>query len=255
MQTPIGVQIWSLKNLLQVNPQATLEKIALAGYSFIEPAGFNVQERTMQGFYPVLFKQMAGDLGLDIVSGHFRFNKEDCHIACNCAAEMGMKYLVHFFLETDFEQTIDKYKEAALYLNYIAETAKSFGLQLAYHNHAHEFKPIDGIVPFDILLQRTNPALVSFQIDLGWMAVANHSPQQYFIKYPSRFPLWHLRDIDSQTKKSTSLGCGVVDFKAIYAEKEMSGLQYAIVEISSDTENPLEKILNSYDVVHEVFCL
>ncbi len=253
MQVPLGVQVWSVRNKLHDNAGAVFSRLAAAGYTFIEPAGFNITEKTMQGFLLSELKQMAGNHGLEIISGHFHFSVETAHAVCEAAVQMGMKYIVRSFFQNEVLQNTDYYKQAADTLNHMGETAKMYGLQLAYHNHAHEFDAINGILPFDMLLEKTDPELVSFQADLGWMVYAGHSPQEYFKKHPGRFPLWHLRDIDAETKKSTAIGGGMVPFKSIFAEKEKAGLKYAMVEMSSDTEDPLEKIIDSYAVLNNGF--
>ena len=249
LKTPLGAQVWALRNVLQNNAEAVFEKLAIAGFSGIEPAGFDINEGTMQGFKPAELKQMAGYEGLQVISGHFHFEVEDASAVCGCAAEMGMKYVVRSFLKNEFVQSLDQYKAAADTLNDIGETAKMYGLQLAYHNHAHELVPIDGLLPFDILLEKTDPELVSFQADLGWMAYAGQLPQEYFKKHPGRFSLWHLRDIDAETQKSTTIGTGMVDFKSACAESAVAGLKYAFVEMGSDTLDPLTKIIDSYAAI------
>ncbi|GAB3413770.1 sugar phosphate isomerase/epimerase family protein [Niabella aquatica] len=253
MKIPLGAQVWSLRNQLNDNAGVVFNKLAAAGYTFIEPAGFNITEKTMQGFLLPELKRMAGYHGLEIISGHFHFGVEEAHAVCEAAVQMGMKYIVRSFFQNEVNPNTDYYKQAADALNHIGETAEIYGLQLAYHNHAHEFDAINGILPFDLLLQNTDPELVSFQADLGWMVYAGQLPQEYFKKHPGRFPLWHLRDIDADTKKSTAMGEGMVPFKSIFAEKEKAGLKYAMVEMSSDIENPLGKMLDSYTILNKQF--
>ncbi|MCH5600608.1 sugar phosphate isomerase/epimerase family protein [Niabella ginsengisoli] len=253
MQIKTGAQVWALRNLLQENADATLEKLATAGYSFIEPAGFDVQNRTVQNFTPSKLKKLANAYGLDIVSGHFYFDLGNATIACEVASELGMKYIVHSYFKDQIDQNIESYQKAAEQLNRMGEVAKSYGLQLAYHNHAHEFENLNGKIPFDVLIENTVPDLVAFQPDLGWMIYADANPVDYFTKHPQRFPLWHLRDID-KTKQSTTIGNGLVAFKSIFTEKENAGLQYAIVEMASGTEDILSKMLISYRFINKDLC-
>lgn len=253
MQVPLGVQTWSLRNLLDKNPEAIFEQLATVGYTFIEPAGFNITENTIQGFKPLALKQLANDQGLQVISGHFQFDVAEAHAACELAVKMGMQYIIRSFFQNEISQSPDYYKQAADALNHMGEIAKMYSMQLAYHNHAHEFDTINGIVPFDILLGNSDPQYVVFQADLGWMVYAGRNPNDYFEKHPGRFPLWHLRDIDAETKKSTLIGEGVVPFQSIFAEKEKAGLQYGIVEMSSHIEKPLEKIIDSYPVLSKGF--
>ncbi len=251
MQIPLGAQTWSLRSLLNDNPEAVFRRLAVAGYSFIEPAGFNVLENTMQGFEPLVLKQLANDQGLQIISGHFQFDAEQAHAVCEAAVKMGMKYIVRSFFQNEVVSTPAYYRRAAHLLNQVGETAASYGLQLGYHNHAHEFEPMEGLLPFDILLEHTDPRWVVFQPDLGWMVYAGRDPVVYFERYPGRFPIWHLRDLDAAPRKSTAIGRGDVPFSSFFSGKEMAGLQYAIVEMGSDTAGPLERIEESWEAVRK----
>lgn len=249
MKPATGAQLWSLRNVLLQEPEATFEKLAAAGYTLVEPAGFNISELTIQGFKPGELKTLANSHGLQMVSAHFQFSVEEAPVACHCAASTDIKYIVRSFFSNELEQTQDAYKKAAQSLNQMGATASAFGLQLAYHNHAHEFSPIDGVVPFDILLDNTDPDLVVFQPDLGWLGVAGQDLVQLFRRYPGRFPLWHLRDVNAETQRSTAIGSGTIDFQPAFASRDLAGLQYAIVEMASDTEDPLGKILTSHKAI------
>ncbi|WP_114792139.1 sugar phosphate isomerase/epimerase [Niabella yanshanensis] len=249
MKPATGAQLWSLRNVLREEPEATFEKLAKAGYTVAEPAGFNISDLTIQGFKPEELKSLANDQGLQMVSAHFQFSTEDALTACDCAASIGIKYIIRSFFSNEIEQNSEAYKRAAEALNQMGATAKSFGLQLAYHNHAHEFELVNGVLLFDILLAHTDPELVVFQPDLGWLGYAGHDPVQLFEKYPGRFPLWHLRDIDAETRKTTAVGRGTIDFKSAIANRELAGLEYAIVEMASDVVDPLGEILSSHKII------
>ncbi len=253
MKPATGAQLWSLRNVLQQEPEATFEKLAVAGYSVVETAGFNTGELTIQGFKPRTLKKLAADHGVKIISGHFQLDLNSAPIVCEQAAQLGMKYFVVFNLRDELKLSQEGYKAAANELNKVGEIASSYGIKVGYHNHAHEFSEIDGVMPFDILLDYTNPDLVIFQPDLGWLGYAGQDPVTIFQKYPGRFPIWHLRDIDRVTKKSAAIGSGMIDFKSPISSQSLAGLEYAIVEMASDTEDPLGKILSSRQVIETWF--
>ncbi|MGE9312028.1 sugar phosphate isomerase/epimerase family protein [Niabella sp. CJ426] len=253
MKPATGAQLWSLRNLLLEEPGATFKKLAAAGYTVVEPAGFNISELTIQGFKPEELKNLANDQGLQMVSAHFQFSVKEASTISDRAASMGIKYIVRSFFSNELEQTQDTYKKAAQSLNQMGAIAKAFDLQLAYHNHAHEFEVVDGILLFDILLDYTDPDLVVFQPDLGWLGYAGQEPVNIFQKYPGRFPIWHLRDIDPVTKRSVAIGSGIIDFQSTFANRDLAGLEYAIVEMASDTEDPLGKILSSRQAIETLF--
>lgn len=253
MKPATGAQLWALRNVLREHPKATFEKLAKAGYTLVEPAGFNISDLTIQGFKPEVLTKLANDHGFKIISGHFQLDLNSAPVVCEHAVQLGMKYFVVFNLRDELKLSQESYKAAANELNRVGEIASSYGIKVAYHNHAHEFSKIDGVLPFDILLDYTDPELVVFQPDLGWLGVAGQNPVRLFERYPGRFPLWHLRDIDAETKKTTAVGEGMIDFQPAIASRELAGLEYAIVEMASDTEGPLEKILSSHQVIEHWF--
>ncbi len=249
MKPATGAQLWALRDVLREHPKATFEKLAKAGYTVVEPAGFNISDLTIQGFKPEELTKLATDHGFKIISGHFQLDLNSAPVVCEHAVQLGMKYFVVFNLRDELKLSQESYKAAANELNRVGEIASSYGIKVAYHNHAHEFSKIDGVLPFDILLDYTDPELVVFQPDLGWLCVAGQNPVRLFERYPGRFPLWHLRDIDPVTKRSVTIGSGMIDFKSALSGQNLAGLEYAIVEMSSDTEDPLGKILASHKVI------
>jgi len=140
-------------------------------------------------------------------------------------------------------------KNLAEILDTLGGKAKTAGLKLLYHNHDFEFiKDVDGIVPIDYLLENCNPELVNFQMDLYWVTKAGADPLAYFEKYPGRFKIWHVKDMDEQGRFAP-VGKGTIDFSRIHAEKEKSGMRYYMVEqdMTFDGLEPLEAIKISHE--------
>lgn len=245
MTLRIGAQLWSLREILQKDPMGTLSLLSDVGYRYVEPAGFSVQDKTIQGFRPEDLKTMVETQGMSMPCGHFFFLPQEVHIVCECAAQMGMQYIVLPYLEDAYKLSKDTYKKAAEMLNEIGVIVNSYGLRLAYHNHAYEFEMLNQQHPFDILLENTDPNFVFFEMDMGWMEYAAQSPLSYFERYAHRFPLWHLRDLDAQTKNTTIIGKGIADFKGIFENQHQAGLEYAFIEMASGTTALLEKMIQS----------
>jgi sugar phosphate isomerase/epimerase len=137
--------------------------------------------------------------------------------------------------------SLDEAKRTAELVNRIGEAAKRAGLQYVYHNHDFEFADQGGgAVGYDVLLRESDPELVKFEIDCGWMIFAGHNPIDYFKKYPNRFPLIHVKDFLARDKSAgagtgapmlgAELGHGVVDYKPIFAAAGKAGLQHYFVE-------------------------
>ena len=121
------------------------------------------------------------------------------------AAEAGQTYLVCSSLPSQ-GQTVANYKRCADTFSKAGEQCKKANLIFGYHNHEYEFDKVDGKVLYDVLLEQTDPNLVKMEMDLGWAIVTGNDPLAYFKKYPNRFPLWHLKDMDKAKKESTEFG-------------------------------------------------
>jgi sugar phosphate isomerase/epimerase len=138
-------------------------------------------------------------------------------------------------------------KNLAQILDKLGEKCEAAGLQLLYHNHDFEFvKDAEGIVPIDYLLENCNPKYVNFQMDLYWVTKAGADPVAYFKRYPGRFKIWHVKDMDDQGRFAP-VGNGKIDFKRVLDNKKLSGMQYYFVEQDACfNETALEAIVISH---------
>ena len=130
----------------------------------------------------------------------------------------------------------------------LGKKAKKAGLKLLYHNHDFEFMPDEnGVVTIDYLLENTDPKIVNFQMDLYWVTKAGADPVAYFKKYPGRFKIWHVKDMDDEGRFAP-VGNGNIDFARILAQKEVSGMKHYMVEqdMTFDGLQPLEAIRISH---------
>jgi len=139
------------------------------------------------------------------------------------------------------EGTVEKLADI---LNTISKKAHAAGLEFLYHNHDFELKPNkDGIVVLDYLLEHLDPKYVNFQMDLYWVTKAGADPVAYFQRYPGRFKVWHVKDMDTEGRFAP-VGKGTIDFKRILDNKKLSGMKYYIVEqdMTFDGLQPMEAI-------------
>jgi sugar phosphate isomerase/epimerase len=119
--------------------------------------------------------------------------------------------------------------------NLIGEQARRAGLQYAYHNHDFEFAEQDGAVGYDLLLRETDPGLVQFEIDCGWMVLGGRDPRDYFARHPGRIPMIHIKDFLPTAAYDSShagaeLGRGMIDYQPIFAAAEKAGLRHYFAE-------------------------
>lgn len=246
-KTRTGIQLWALRSEIEKSFDKTLKILSEIGYDFVEPAGYDPNNRTFHGLKPKELRQRVNASGLKMHSVHIKFGRPDAEAVCATAAEAGMQIIVCPSLSPDQRKDLDSYKNIAEEFNRIGEIARKYDIQFGFHNHAQEFEETEGLLPYDVLLKNTDPQNVVFQMDLGWVAFAGHDPVDYFKKYPGRFPIWHIRDITIQTAKAVAIGKGNLNLQFIFKEKERAGLKYGIVEMSSGNPNVMNCIKESYN--------
>ena len=234
----IGVQLYTFREAMTNDPKGTLKEVAELGFKQIESA------RSSKGHYYGLtareIRNVCEDLGLTIRSGHVHLD-DNWQATVNEAADSGQEYLICSSMPTK-EQTTDNYKRVAEQFNKAGEECQKLGIKFGYHNHAYEFESADGQVLYDVLLDNTNPKLVHMELDLGWVTVGGKNPLDYFKKYPGRFPLWHLKDMDLQEKQSTEFGKGGLDIAAMLDNRGTSGVQHIFVEQEEYASSPMESM-------------
>jgi sugar phosphate isomerase/epimerase len=272
----IGLQLYTIPHLLQKDFQGTLKTIADIGYKEIEFAGpYNFSAETTingwkayapavgmtdSGFYhhsPQEVKKMLDDLGLTAPSAHVALTdfREKLDDALVTARRLGHKYMICPYLEAKERTSIDSYKKLAAEFNRFGETCKKSGVQFGYHNHCFEFGKLNNQIPFDVLVNETDPDLVVMELDLFWANISGVDPLAYFQKYPNRFPLCHFKDMANKmtlsdpltaldnsesagtaSKNMADLGHGVIDFKPVIQHAQQAGLVHYFVEkdISAD---------------------
>src|SRR2546426_5616718 len=104
-----------------------------------------------------------------------------------------------------------------------------------------------GRVPYDVLLADTDPKLVALELDLYWIRKGGGDPLAYFARYPGRFPMVHVKDMDKTRQRGmTDVGRGVIDFKRIFARRAQAGIAYCFVEHDQPAD-PFASIRASYD--------
>ena len=167
------------------------------------------------------------------------------------ASTLNEKYLVCNYLVESERTSLDDYKAHCDLLNKCGEKAESAGITMGYHNHDFEFFDFDGQKPYDILLDRCDKDLVRFEMDMYWMTVSKQDPTAYFEKHPGRFPLWHVKDMNSE-KQFTPVGQGIIDWKKIFAKADIAGLeQYFVEQDQSPNGDPLKDITQSLSYLKE----
>jgi sugar phosphate isomerase/epimerase len=250
-----GLALYTVRDAMVKDARATLEKVAQAGYVNVESAGYN--NGKFYNLSPADFKALLKEMNLIPISAHqgsVTFDNVDQQIAD--LKEAGFKYFVvpvppmgtfGFDPATKKMGMKGGAKALATTLNTLGQKCKDAGLELLYHNHDFEFnKDDEGNVVLDYLLENCDKSIVNFQMDLYWVTKAGKDPLEYFERYPGRFKIWHVKDMDEQGRFAP-VGNGKIDFKRILAKKKKSGMKYYYVEQDACfNETPLEAIVISH---------
>ncbi len=238
-----GVQLYSFRDEMAKDALGTLKQIAAIGIKEIESA------RSAKGHYyglsPQDMKKACEDLGMSLKSGHVALD-DNFQQTMEEAVASGQPYLICSSMPSR-GQTVDNYKKVAEAFNKAGEDCKKLGLKFGYHNHEYEFESDNGEVLYDVLMDHTDAELVHMELDLGWVIVAGKSPLDYFKKYPGRFPLWHLKDMDMAKKESTEFGKGALDIKTMMQNQEASGVKHIFIEQEEYASTPLESMKHNME--------
>jgi sugar phosphate isomerase/epimerase len=251
-----GLQLYTLRQALDKDFKGTIEKVAAIGYENLE--FFNYSDGKYFGNSIAEVKSILDEFGLNAKSSHVLTGwsnpknvgtmTNDWERAVSDAAELGQSYIACAYLFDSERESIDDYKRLSDLLNSCGETAKEYGIQMAYHNHDFEFQTLDGRIPYDLLLSECDVNLVKFELDLYWTARAGVDPVEYFKNHEGRFPLWHVKDMGAGEEQFfTAVGQGVINWQRIFKHASSAGLKQFFVE-QDDTKSgePFEEITKSY---------
>jgi sugar phosphate isomerase/epimerase len=251
----IGVQLYTVRDLMKDDFEGTIAKVAQIGYKEVEFAGYF--GRTGKQVRAVLDKN-----GLTAPSTHVQYDELDDKFpsVIETSKEIGLEYVICPWIPEDLRKSPDIWKQASEKFNKCGEQCNKAGLKFGYHNHWFEFLPVNGQLPYDQLLKDCDPKLVVMEMDLCWITAAGGDPIKYFNEYPGRFQLVHVKDIKKLPKVSeaggqnfgdslkelTSVGNGIIDWKRIFSYSDKAGIKHYIVE-HDKPEHPIENIKASYE--------
>jgi sugar phosphate isomerase/epimerase len=243
----IGVQLYTVRDAFAKDPDATLERIAGIGYREVEFAGY--ADRT-----PAALRKTLDRLNLAAPSGHLPFESldKDWDRTLDGAATLGHRYAVIAWFPPEYRKTLDDWRRLGERFTKAAEVAKRRGMQFCYHNHDFEFTPVDGRLPYDVLLESSDPSLVRMEMDLYWITKAGQSPPAYFAKYPGRFPMVHVKDSAGPPEhRMVDVGQGTIDWRGLFARRKQAGIEHYFVE-HDEPADAFASIAKSYGYLEKL---
>ena len=258
---PIGLQLYTVRDQLQKDFGGTLKQVATAGYQEVEAAGF-------YGRTAVQVKESLAAAGLKCPSAHYPLVElmSGLDETIGFAKDLGLKYMICAFPwvadPSRFKSagsspiaqamaianglTLDDWKWNAEQFNRIGGQTRKAGIQFGYHNHDLEFRKFDGAMGYDEILGKTDPQLVTLELDCGWMSVAGHDPAAYLRRYPTRYSMLHVKDELDLSKPTTSLtgasatelGRGKISYKPIFEAAKRAHITHYFVEQEAFPDAP-----------------
>jgi len=243
-QMPVGLQLYSVRNQLPKDFEGTLHQLSASGYREVEAAGYF--DKTAADFGNALQKA-----GLKCVSTHHQLTqlKTQFNQLIEYGQAIGLEYIicswagVHRDPTRTGELNLDDWRYVADQFNEIGQKVKGAGMTFGYHNHIVEFGRESGIVFFDELLKRTDPKVVEFEMDCGWVVAGGHSPAEYLSKFPERFPLLHVKDMVKESDgkwRNVVMGKGSIDYKPIF--RAATGLKHYFIEQEEFEGDPMTEL-------------
>lgn len=256
----IGVQLYMARELLAKDFEGTLAAIAATGVRHVEFAGFYDRDATA-------LRKILADNGLVAIGAHaVRADMDDAEIdrLIGQCAGIGMDYVVapvplvpayralvgksdNPFRDAIAALTREDFLRTADRFNGIAERAKVAGMRFAYHTHGLDFLRFDGRYAFDDLVERCDPGLVDFELDIGNTIAAGVDPLPYLACLGRRASLAHLKDWRGPIEPAVDripptapIGDGIVDFQATMRAMSAAGVRHAFIE---EEETPADRVI------------
>lgn len=249
---PLGLQLYSVRDFLPKDYSGTLQQLGAMGYRDVEAAGFF-------GHSAADVKQAMAQAGLRCVSAHYPMQQlQGLDEIVKFGRELGLAYIIcsspllrdpsrakgQSWTAGLEAMSADDWKWNADQLNEIGKRVRAEGIEFGYHNHYIEFHEHDGFLPYDLLLQQTDPKLVTMEMDCGWVVIGGHKPEDYLTRYPERYSMLHIKEFKLEGWKpgmepvSTEMGRGSIDYASIFAAAKKARIRHIFVEQEAFPDMP-----------------
>jgi sugar phosphate isomerase/epimerase len=264
---PIGLQLYTIRDAVAKDLAGTLRAIAQIGYREVELAGIRAGTTASE------LRRMLGDNGLTAPSMHASMAdlQDGLQERIDYAKGVGAEYLVCAFpwtADSRFRDkpghavvslasgiTLDDWRWNADQLNRIGAACKQAGLRCGYHNHNMEFRSYDGTIAYDELLERTDPQLVTMEMDIAWVVTAGADPVRYLKKHEDRISMLHVKDVTKDARitadrlqpETIEVGSGRIDWKKVFKAARPKRITHYFVEQENFDRSPLESVKISFD--------
>jgi sugar phosphate isomerase/epimerase len=246
----VGIQLYSLRDDARRDLERTIADIAAIGYKDVELLG----SMNNFGMPPARLRALLDQNGLRAPSTHVSGNAlNDLDRQLDDALALGHEYVIVASLPITGQRTPDEYRRWADRLNEAGKRARERKVWIGFHNHANDFERADGVIPYDVLMDRTDATLLRMQLDTGNLAMAGHDPHEYMRRYGARYWSFHIKDVANlSAAHDTELGKGVLDFKRLLASIDRIDEKHLFVEQETYPGTPLESMKRDFEYISRV---
>jgi len=247
---PVALQLYSVREDCARDLPGTLNAVASMGYDGVEFAGY--YDRSAEEL-----RELVDDLGLQVAGTHIGIDTllgDGLEKTVEFNKVLENRFLVVPALPEERRNSKAAWLETARLMNEIAEKVKADGMLVGYHNHAIEFQPVDGDLPWDVFFGATVPDVV-MQLDTGnamYGGVSSDGILEILRRYPGRAVTVHLKEFSSTDEKAL-IGEGDTRWKDFFSLCEtIGGTEWHIVEQESYAYPPLECVKLCIDNLREM---
>ena len=265
---PIGLQLYNVREELKKDLPGTLRAVAAIGYRRVEMG--------TDDYSAEVLRDAIAASGLTCLGGHCqtRHIVDQPDATIERAKTLGYRYLCCAWLQgldsgfhvnagrTGNALTLDDFRRHAELFNRFGEKCRQAGIQFGYHNHNFEFRTLEGIVPYDLLMQQTDPKLFQIELDTYWAERAGKDSVELLRKYRGRVMTLHLKDlkpvkgptfdVEEGRDAFTEVGSGTLDWKRIFTAADEAGVKHAFAEQDSGERPPIESAKISFDFLQKL---
>lgn len=254
---PLGLQLYSIRDAMQEDVPGTLEWVRSMGFEEVELAG-------TYGLSPEQFKQELDSAGIRATSMHTGYERfrDSLEIVLDEAELFGVDHVGIAWIPHEGTFTVEQARQTASDFNEFGRAAAERGLTFFYHNHGYEFQPADdGTVPFDVLVQETNPEDVKYQMDVFWTHHPGVDAAELLRRYPDRWVSMHIKDMREGTptgdfsggapaETKVPVGSGQIDWTEVLQAAQEVGIERYYIE--DESTDPMGNIPQSIDYLEQI---
>ena len=254
----IGVQLYTVRSIVEKQPEETLKAIDEIGYREAEATSGN-----LDAIWPALKQTRLKPVSVHIDNALFKAeNKDKLSATIADVKGKGFTYAVYPYVPPAARHGADTFKELADTLNRAGAECKKAGLKLCYHNHAFEFQTYGSQTGLEIMMDAIDKSLVGLEMDVFWVSVGGHDPVELLNKYKGRVDLLHVKDKADGTPVQYNeavpktafkeAGKGILDWARILKTAHTAGVKHYFVEQDQTPGNPVDSLRVSYQYLHDL---